>query len=139
VRTLKLCLSIVFLLPTAAMSGEQLPVHVREQVRALHGQVITPASDALFEAEREIPGTDHHWQQLQGIAKELAKAGDRLLSINDGKVEKNWLAFATALRDEAEAIARAAGAKNHEAIVAGNGRLQTTCETCHAEFRGDGK
>jgi len=137
VRTIKVCLSLIPAVASIAIaSNRELTPPIRAEVRDLHTKVIVPASGALFEAEREIPGTDHHWQDLQGIAKELAKASGQLLAINDGKSEPNWLKHATSLRDESESIAKAAGAKNHEAIVAGNGRLLSACNACHAEYRG---
>jgi hypothetical protein len=123
------------LLPLVAVSAE-IAAPDRAQIRALHTDVIVPASDALIEAEREIPGTDHHWHQLEGIAQELAKAGDKLIAVGEGKLEKGWAAHATRLKEESAAIARAAATRKHQDIVSGNGRLLAVCDACHAGYKG---
>ena len=135
VRSSKFLLPFLVLGCIALAPSEAAESFDRAEVRALHADIIAPASDALFEAEREIPGTDHQWQQLQGIAKELAKASDRLIAIGAGKTEAQWSTSAGKMREESENIARAAGAKNHEAIVAANGKLEAACESCHAQYR----
>jgi cytochrome c556 len=109
------------------------------KVIALHAQVITPASDALFQAESTLPATRDEWQKLAARAGELVRAATVLESIPSAKDQREWLQFARALRAGAEQAARAATAADQDALVNANGQIVSACEDCHAQYRDAGR
>ena len=126
----KLVLLIFVLLQSNLLHGaESAPV------REIHAKVITPASEALYAAETEIPGTDHAWDEIQGIAKELAKAGTTLAAAGTKSGDTAWQKLTVTLREEAENAARAAAKHNHEALVAANAKIVAACDACHRDYR----
>lgn len=111
----------------------------RAQVRALHAQLITPASDVLFQAESKQPVTSAEWASIAARAADLVRAAQKLESIESAKGQARWLQFARGLRGAAEQAARAAESKNQDALVSANGDMVSACEDCHTEYRDGGR
>jgi hypothetical protein len=77
------------------------------KVQSLHAQLITPASDALFQAESKPPRTSDEWASLAARAADLVSAAKKLESIASAKGQTQWLQFAHALGEVANQAARA--------------------------------
>lgn len=111
----------------------------RPKVAALHAQVITPASDALFQAESKPPGTPDAWKEIAARAADLARAAKGLESLESTGEQKEWLQFARALGAAARQAVRAAQAENPDALVSANGEIVSVCEDCHTQYRDAGR
>lgn len=61
-----------------AWTAESNTVGSVNGVAALHAKVITPASNALFQAESTPPSTAHEWQIVRASAGDLEQAAMRL-------------------------------------------------------------
>jgi hypothetical protein len=109
------------------------------KVTLLHAQLITPASDALFQAESNLPATQDQWQRIVARAGDLVRAASELGSIPFAKGQGEWLEFARALRAGAEQAARAATARDQDALVSANGEIVSACEDCHTKYRDAGR
>ena len=109
------------------------------KVRSLHAQVITPASDALFQAESNPPSTSDEWTGIAAKAKALARAAKDLQSIGSAESRKEWLQFAHALGAAADQASRAAAAESQDALVSANGDIVSACEDCHTKYRDGGR
>lgn len=107
-------------------------------VAALHATVITPASNALFQAESSPPSKPGDWGDLRASALRLAQSAKQLTSKELAKGQNDWLKFAQALNAAAVEAAHAAEAKNQEALVAANGHIVSICEDCHDQYRDGG-
>jgi hypothetical protein len=109
------------------------------KVQSVHAQLITPASDALFQAESKPPATSQEWANIVARAADLARAAQGLEWLESAKGQTQWLQFAHALSAAAKQAARAAQAKNQDALVGANGEIVAVCEDCHARYRDAGR
>lgn len=109
------------------------------KVTSLHAQLITPASDALFQAESSLPATRDEWQRIVARAGDLVRAATVLGSIPPAKGQGEWLQFARALGAGAERAARAAAAGDQDALASANGEIVSVCEDCHTKYRDAGR
>jgi hypothetical protein len=111
----------------------------RAKVVSLHAQVITPASDALFQAESQPPATAQEWGKVATRAADLSRGAKGLASMESAKSRRAWLQFARALGAAAERAVGAAEAKNQDDLVSANGDVVAVCEDCHAKYRDAGR
>lgn len=111
----------------------------RPRIASLHARAITPASDALFQAESTPPATPDAWERIAARAAELARGAEALESLESAKDQKEWLQFARTLAANARQAERTARAKNQEALVTINGDIVSVCEDCHAKYRDAGR
>ena len=111
----------------------------RSGIASLHARVITPASDALFQAESTSPATPDAWEKVAARAAELARGAEALESLESVKGQEQWLQFARTLAAKARQAARSARAKNQDALVSANGEIVSVCEDCHAKYRDAGR
>jgi hypothetical protein len=109
------------------------------KVKSLHAQLITPASDALFEAESKPPATRDDWARIAARAADLVRAAQGLESIASAKGESEWLQLAHSLGATAKQAARAAKAEDQDALVNANGEIVSVCEDCHTKYRDGGR
>jgi hypothetical protein len=109
------------------------------KVESLHAQLITPASDALFEAESKPPATPDEWARIVARAADLVRAAQGLESLQSAKGQTEWLQLAHSLSATAKQAARAAQAKDQDALVNANGEIVSVCEDCHTKYRDGGR
>jgi cytochrome c556 len=109
------------------------------KVQSLHADLITPASDALFQAESKPPVTAAQWTSIASRAADLVRAAKALESMESVKGQTQWFQFARALAEAAEQAAQAAQAQNQDALVSANGDIVSVCEDCHAKYRDGGR
>jgi hypothetical protein len=113
--------------PTAAPSAVKPIATVGEIMQLL----TIPLSNAVFDAGGEPPKDDKSWDEVRGKAVALAEAGNLLMLGSRAKDRAAWMKFSRAQVDAAEAAAKAAAAKNAEALSAASDELYETCAGCH--------
>jgi hypothetical protein len=138
---MKRFVSLVFVATLACVSeaGAGGAEDGSSNVATLHAQVITPASNTLFQAESTPPATANEWQKIAARATDLAKAAKRLESDELASGRAAWREFAQALEVAAEEARRAAQTQNQDALVTANGNIVSVCEDCHAQYRDAGR
>lgn len=130
------CLGISFLTtPCAAADAARHD----SKVVSLHAQLITPASDALFQAESKPPATSSEWARILARADDLTRAAQALELLEWAKEQQEWLRLARALAAAAGQAARAAREHGQDALVSANGEIVSVCEDCHAKYRDAGR
>lgn len=108
-------------------------------VAALHAEIITPASNVLFQAESTPPSTAQAWQKIRASAADLKQAAMRLTTKDLAKDQGQWIGFAHALQKQAQQAVIAAEEKDQDALVTANGDIISVCEDCHARYRDAGR
>ena len=96
-----------------------------------------PLSNAVLEAGGEAPKDDKGWQTVRGQAVALAETGNLLMIGSRAKDHAAWMKFSRALVDAAEAVAKAAAAKNADQLSATADALYETCAGCHKVYMKD--
>jgi hypothetical protein len=109
------------------------------KVQSIHVELMTPASDVLFQAESKPPATSAEWASIAARAADLVRAAKGLESVEWAKGQAQWLQFARGLARAAEQAARAAQDENQEALVSANGDIVSVCEDCHTKYRDGGR
>jgi len=93
-----------------------------------------PLSDAVFNAGAEPPKTDEAWTKVREQAVALAEAGN-LLMLGDRVIDRgDWMKMARAKVDAADAVAKAATAKNADQFSMAADALYETCASCHNKY-----
>ena len=102
-------------------------------MKELMVDVIHPASNSLLLAvNRGGPRDDKGWAEARRSALTLAESGNLLIMRNRAAA---WVADARLLTDVGTAAYRAAVARDARALAALADRIDTSCTTCHAQFR----
>jgi len=126
--------------PTAtAQPSVMSPVSINAEMVA----IVDHAGHQLWAVEQEgkAPKTDADWANVTEHATQLAAAGALIRVPGTGVNDVGWVAspgwqrFARAMSDAAVAALKAAEGKNLDALVAANGQLVESCESCHKEFK----
>ena len=130
------CLGISFMTtPCAAADAARHD----SKVVTLHAQLITPASDALFQAESKPPATPNEWAMILARADDLTRAAQAFESLESVKEQQEWLRLARALAAAAGQAAQAAREHGQDALVSANGEIVSVCEDCHTKYRDAGR
>jgi hypothetical protein len=122
-----------------AETAESTTPDAVNNVAALHAKVITPASNALFQAESTPPSTAQAWQKIRASAADLQQAAVQLTAKELAKDQGQWLEFAQALQKQAHQAVIAAENKDQDALVIANGGVISVCEDCHTRYRDAGR
>lgn len=93
-----------------------------------------PFSNAVFEAGGEAPKDDKGWEAVRDQAVALAEAGNLLMIGSRAKDRAAWMKFSRAQVDAAEAVAKAAAAKNADQLSTAADTLYETCASCHKVY-----
>ena len=93
-----------------------------------------PFSNAVFAAGSEPPKDDAVWLAARDQAVALAESGNLLMMGSRVKDRAAWLKFSRAQVDAAELAAKAAGAKNAEALSSAADGIYETCANCHKVY-----
>jgi len=125
--------------PAAAPAPAALesPVSINAEMVAL----IDHAGHELWDVEQAGPKAKIDWANVEHHAIQLAAAGTLIKAAGTGVNDRDWVKAASwqrsaqALSDAGVAARKAAQDKYREALIAGNGRLVESCETCHKEFK----
>ena len=116
--------------PATAPSGVKTVASVLEIMKTM----TIPFSNAVFEAGGDPPKDDKAWEAVRGQATALAEAGNLLMLGSRAKDHAAWMKFSRAQVDAAEAVAKAAAAKNADQLSAGADALYETCAGCHKVY-----
>ena len=93
--------------------------------------MIIPASNALFNVPRQVPGDDAGWDAVRNQAVILAESGN-LLMVGDRAGDSGvWMETSRALTDAGEAALAAALARDVDAITSVGDQIIDACERCH--------
>lgn len=103
-------------------------------VKQLMHIAVIPSSDAVFKAAGEPPKTDDAWSEVRDCALALAESGNLLMIGTRVQDRLSWLRFSRAMVDAAAGAAKAAEAKNADALSTASDQIYETCETCHAKY-----
>jgi len=93
-----------------------------------------PYSDNLLYIERKPPQTDSEWNTLQNQALMLAESGNLLMMPGRARDQEDWMKDARLLVEAGIAAAKAARAKDVQAVLALNDQIVTACTTCHTAY-----
>lgn len=93
-----------------------------------------PASTAIFNAAGEAPRDDAGWDELRRHAVALGESGNRLTVGARGPERDEWIRLARAMADGASRVARAAAARDADAVAAAGDAIYAACEGCHKRF-----
>jgi hypothetical protein len=114
------------------------PVATVEQIMETS---VEPTSNAVFDAAVWVngvqvggPKTDDDWKMVQANARMLAETGNLLLMGSRMKDQTGWVTRTQAMMDAANEAARAAEAKNTEAIFSAGGKIYQACLGCHLQY-----
>jgi len=125
-----------FVLSALATASAQAPSEALQPVatmKQLMLDVIHPASNSvLLAVNRGGPSTDVEWAEVRRGAMTLAESGNLLIMRNRAAV---WVADAKLLMDAGAAAYKAADAKDPRALAAVADRIDTSCTTCHKQYR----
>lgn len=133
-------LTVVLVTGVAArpVSGQSQKASTGVKAVATVGEIMKtmtiPFSNAVFEAGGEPPKDDKGWDAVREQAVALAEAGNLLMIGSRAKDRAAWLKFSRAQVDAAEAVAKAAAAKNADQLSAAADTLYETCASCHKVY-----
>jgi hypothetical protein len=114
------------------------PIATLEQIMET---AIEPVSDRVFEAavwENGVriggPKTDDDWKLVQANAMMLAETCNLLLMPGRAKDDVGWPTRTQAMKDAALEAARAAEARDTDAILAAGTHIYQACLGCHLQY-----
>jgi len=131
---MKWFLAGVFLLSPAvsAQTPSDAPFQPIASMKQLMLDVIYPASNNVLLAINREPADDKEWAEVRRGALTLAESGNLLIMRNRAAA---WVADAKLLMDAGAAAYKAAEAKDPRALAAVADRIDTSCTTCHKQYR----
>jgi len=131
---MKWFLAGVFLLSPAvfAQTPSDAPFQPVASMKQLMLEVIYPASNNVLLAINRQPADDKEWAEVRRGALTLAESGNLLIMRNRAAA---WVADARLLMDAGAAAYKAAEAKDPRALAAVADRIDTSCTTCHKQYR----
>jgi hypothetical protein len=119
----------------AAATGVRTLANVRE----LHDLMISPASDAVFEASSNQPLDAKGWTAARNQALVLAESGNLLMVGARVRDNGNWMTMSRAMVDAAALAASAAEKKDAMALETATDAITLSCMECHRPYRDQGR
>jgi len=141
VRTLWVRVGMIALVvaPLAAQRAPATGVRTLANVRELHDLMISPASDAVFEASSNQPLDAKGWTAARNQAFVLAESGNLLMVGTRVRDNGNWMKMSRAMVDAAALAATAAEKKDAMALEAATDTITVSCMECHRPYRDQGR
>jgi cytochrome c556 len=127
-------LTALLTLTLAVSLAAQRPPKSVASTRDVMKAMTIPLSDAVFEAAGEAPKDDAGWEAVREKSAALAEAGNLLMTGSRVRDQKEWMGFAQAQVDAAEAVMIAAKAKNADDLSKAGDALYETCTACHGKY-----
>jgi hypothetical protein len=129
------------LVVTAANAQRQPAAGVRTlaNVREVHDLLMSPASDAVFNAATDPPADAKGWTAARGQALVLAESANLLMVGARVRDHNNWMKMSRALVDAAALAAAAAERKDVKALEAATDSITVACMNCHQPYRDGGR
>jgi hypothetical protein len=130
---------LIALLSGAACSNEELtPIASVEQIMET---AVEPVAYKVFDAAVWVngvqvggPQTDGDWKMVEANALMLAETGNLLLMGSRMKDQTGWVTRTHAMMDAANEAARAAAAKNTDAVFNAGTKIYQACTGCHLQY-----
>ena len=100
--------------------------------------VIRPASDAIFDVDREAPTSDAAWISMARAGAMLVESGRRLKKLEAEAGDRDrgtWGKLSKQMADAGRAATKAAESRSPGSMMRASERLMIVCETCHAQYR----
>lgn len=129
-------LSLVVVSVGVAQSRTPTPVATISQIQRA---MVSPASDAIFNAGSVAPETDEEWQALEDAAVILTEAGNLYMMDGRRKDDGLWMELAGAMADAGAAALAAAETQNSDGVFDAGNTLIEICEACHQPYRDGGR
>lgn len=123
----------------AATVTQGPPIKAIATVMELHQTMVTPASDAIFNAGLEPPKDDQAWTDIRNNALILAESGNLLMTGDRAKDTGPWMEMSQAMVDAAVAAKNAAEAKDTNALTSAGDQIVAACMRCHEPYRDHGR
>jgi hypothetical protein len=130
---------VLLLLTTACR--QQTPFKPVTTVKELMNATVEPTAEVVFDAAVWVngvsvgaPKNDEEWDEVRNNALTLAESGNLLMLPPRAKDEVGWMIRSQALVDAGEAAARAAEARNLDAVFVAGGHIYQACTGCHLQY-----
>ena len=135
-RVVPVFLAIAVLLLLANRGTAQQPSGPKPAagVLELMKSVVIPASDTVFGVGKAAPKIDKEWAAVQDGAARLSDAAKQMMRQAPSTNGANWVKYSKAMSDAADSAAKAAKAKNVDAVLDSGDVLYGTCEDCHKQY-----
>lgn len=108
-------------------------------VLQLHELLISPASDAVFNAASDPPTDAKGWMAARNQAVLLAESGNLLMVGARVRDNINWMTMSRALVDAAVLAVTAAEKSDAKALEAATDSITVACMECHRPYRDQGR
>jgi hypothetical protein len=126
-------------IPVAAQRAPATGIRTIATVRQLHDVMISPASDAVFNASANPPRDAIGWSAARDHAVVLAEAGNLLMVGSRVRDNDTWMKMSRALVDAAALAVIATERKDAKALEAAADSITVSCEACHRPYRDQGR
>jgi hypothetical protein len=93
-----------------------------------------PASDAVFKIAGDQPKSADDWKQVRLQSLALAESANLLLVPGRGPDAASWNQMSTAMMTSALSAAKAAEAKNLDALDTASNDIYESCDNCHKKY-----
>jgi len=124
----------------AAQRAPATGVRAVADSKQLHDILISPASDALFDASAANPPADENgWTAARNQALLLAEAGNLLMLGSRVRDNGNWMKMSRALVDAAALAAAATEKKDAKGLESAADAITVACMECHRPYRDRGR
>jgi hypothetical protein len=137
--TFSLLLIAAVSVPLMAQRAPATGVRTLTNVLQLHELLISPASDAVFNASTDPPIDDKGWTAVRNQALLLAESGNLLMIGTRIRDNGNWMKMSRAMVDAAALAATAAEKKDAKALEAAADPITLSCMECHRPYRDQGR
>ena len=134
-----LSIVVAMSIPLPAQRAAATGVRTLANVRELHDLMISPASDAVFEASSNQPLDGKGWTAVRNQALVLAESGNLLMVGTRVRDNGNWMKMSRAMVDAAALAATAAEKKDAMALEAATDTITVSCMECHRPYRDQGR
>jgi hypothetical protein len=137
-----LTFSIAVAMCAVFVSAQRAPatgVRTLANVLQLHELLISPVSDAVFNASTDPPTDDKGWTAARDQALILAEASNLLMVGSRVRDNNNWMKMSRALVDAAALAANAAEKKDAKALESATDAITVACMDCHRPYRDGGR
>ena len=118
---------------TMAQAPEPQPVVTMAELMV--SMTYPAANEILLAVARGGPKDDKEWAALQRSAVLLAESGNVLMTRGRARDQGDWMKDSRTLVDAGAAAYKAARAKDANALAALSEQLNTSCITCHKQYR----
>jgi hypothetical protein len=134
-----LVIAVAVSVPLLAQRAPATGVRTLANVRELHDLMISPASDAVFDASSHQPLDAMGWTAARNQALVLAESGNLLMVGTRVRDNGNWMKMSRAMVDAAALAATAAEKKDAMALETAVDAITVSCMECHRPYRDQGR